>query len=342
MHDGQLTITTSTVRELIEGQFPQWRGSPVRRVGTNGTVNAVFRIGEDLAARFRLLPDDVAKVRSHLQTEAEAATELAAHTRFPTPTPVALGEPGAGYPLPWSVQTWLPGVSADEDDPSASTAFAEDLAEFITEVRAIDTRGRTFVGHGRGGDLRTHDAWLATCFARSEGLLNVPLLRRMWADMRELPPHPADTMTHGDLIPGNVLVADGRLAGILDTGTFGAADPSLDLVAAWHLLEAGPRLTLRARLAPTDLAWQRGKAWAFAQAMGLVWYYRDTNPTMARTGRRTLERIVADTDPTMARTDRRAPERIAADTDPTMARTGRRAPERIVVDEADGGGRLTS
>ena len=38
---------------------------------------------------------------------------------------------------------------------------------------------------------------------------------------------------------------------------------------------------------------ERGKAWAFQQAMGLVWYYADSNPAMSRTGRRTLARILA-------------------------------------------------
>lgn len=60
-------------------------------------------------------------------------------------------------------------------------------------------------------------------------------------------------MPHGDLIPGNVLVADGRLAGVLDVGGLGPADPTLDLVAAWRLLEAGPRGVLRAELGGDDL-----------------------------------------------------------------------------------------
>ena len=45
-------------------------------------------------------------------------------------------------------------------------------------------------------------------------------------------------MSHGDLIPGNVLVNDGRLVGILDCGGFGPADPALDLVAAFGGLVA--------------------------------------------------------------------------------------------------------
>jgi len=291
MHAGQLTVSVETVRALVAEQFPEWRGLPIRSVDSQGTVNAIFRIGDGLAARFPLQPRDAESARCWLEAEAEAARELAGSTRFPTPEPVALGEPGMGYPLPWSVQTWLPGVAATDEDPGGSDAFAHDLAEFIRAVRGIDTRGRAFTGHGRGGDLRSHDEWMKTCFTRSERLLDVPRLRRMWAVMRTLPRTGADMMTHGDLIPGNVLVSEGRLAGILDVGGFGPADPALDLVSAWHLLEAGPRQILREDLGCGDVEWERGKAWAFQQAMGVVWYYADSNPAMSRMGQHTLERI---------------------------------------------------
>lgn len=294
MHDDQLTISPETVRALVDEQFPQWRSLPVTSVAAGGTVNAIFRIGDRLAARFPLRPGPVDTTRRLLEAEAAAAAELAGGTRFPTPEPVAIGEPGEGYPLPWSVQTWLPGTVAADEDPGGSVAFAHDLARLIADLRGVPTRGRTFSGTGRGGDLRTHDAWMEICFERSEGLLDVPRLRRMWQDFRSLPREAADVMTHGDLIPGNVLVSAGRLAGIIDVGGFGPADPALDLVSAWHLLDAGPREALRRDLGCGDLEWERGKAWAFQQAMGAVWYYRETNPAMSRMGRRTLDRILAD------------------------------------------------
>jgi aminoglycoside phosphotransferase (APT) family kinase protein len=295
MHADQLTVSLEMVRMLMAEQFPQWRSLPVRSASAQGTVNAVFRIGDQFAARFPLQPGDVGSTRRRLESEAEAARELLGRTRFPTPEPVAFGRPGAGYPLPWSVQTWLPGVVATDDDPARSAAFAHDLAELIRDLRAFDTRGRAFAGNGRGGDLRSHDAWMETCFRQSEHLLDVPRLRRLWARMRSLPPSPTgDVMTHGDLIPGNVLVSAGRLAGVLDVGGFGPADPALDLVSAWHLLEAGPRQVLRDDLGCDDLEWQRGKAWAFQQAMGTVWYYVESNPVMSRMGHRTVERILAD------------------------------------------------
>lgn len=299
MHANQLTVSPQVVRELVDEQFPGWRSLPIRAVAGAGTVNAIFRIGDRFAARFPLEPRDVGSVRRWLESEAAAARELAGRTRFATPEPVALGEPGAGYPLPWPVQTWLPGVVATDEDPGESVAFGYDLAEFVAGVRAIDTCGRTFSGDGRGGDLAAHDGWMQTCFARSEGLLDVARLRRMWDLMRGLPrAATGDVMCHGDLIPGNVLVSDGRLAGVLDVGGLGPADPALDLVGAWHLLEAGPRRAFRDDLGCDDLEWERGKAWAFQQAMGAVWYYVDSNPAMSRMGRRTLERLMADTPPT--------------------------------------------
>ncbi|MFF7213645.1 aminoglycoside phosphotransferase family protein [Streptomyces sp. NPDC008238] len=291
-----MDVTTGTVAALIREQFPQWSGEGIRRVPSTGTVNAVFRIGNDLSARFPLRPADAAEALAVLEREARAGAELARVSRFPVPEPVALGRPGAGYPMPWSVQTWLPGTVAFDADPSGSEAFAEDLAAFIAALRDAGTRGRPFGGDGRGGVLAHHDDWMAKCFEESRGMLDVPRLRRLWSRFRELPRRGADVMSHGDLIPGNVLVEGDRLRGVLDTGGFGPADPALDLVGAWHLLQPGPRNVLRRTLGCDDLEWERGKAWAFEQAMGVVWYYVESNPTMSRMGRRTLDRILGSTD----------------------------------------------
>ncbi len=179
MHPGQLAVSPDTLRELVDAQFPQWRALAIKPVGSQGTLIAIFRIGDHFAARLPLEPGDPGPARQHLESDARTARELARRTRFPTPEPVALGNPGAGYLLPWLVQTWLPGVTATDQDPGGSAAFAHDLAEFIGGVRAISTGGQTFSGSGRGGDLASHDAWMQTCFARSAQLPDVPRLRRM-------------------------------------------------------------------------------------------------------------------------------------------------------------------
>jgi aminoglycoside phosphotransferase (APT) family kinase protein len=294
MHPDQLTVTVGMVRALVDEQFPDWRGVRIKRVASRGTVNALFCIDQRFSSRFPLKPGDVSSTRWRLQSEADAAHTLLGRTRFNTPEPIALGAPGAGYPLPWAVQTWVPGTVASGNDPGGSEVLAGDLAEFITGVRTIDTGGRAFDGAGRGGDLRSHDEWIDRCFKESERLFDVAPLRRIWAALRELPRHTGDVMTHGDLIPGNVLVGEGRLVGVIDVGGLGPADPALDLVCAWHLFDQPGRQTLRSALRCDDLEWERGKAWAFEQAMGAVWYYVQSNPPMSAMGRRTLHRIAAD------------------------------------------------
>lgn len=297
MHPDQLAVAESTVRELIADQFPEWARLPVREVDSEGTVNSLFRIGDGVVARFPLRPAEVGATRDKLEAEAAAARELFGRTPFATPEPFGLGEPGADFPLPWSVQSWISGSTATVIDPGDSFGFADDLASFIRAVRSIDTRGRTFVGPGRGGDLAGSDSWMAECFENSDALLDVVSLRRMWAALRDLPRTAPDVMTHGDLIPGNVLVAGGRLTGVLDVGGLGPADPALDLVGGWHLLEDGPRHALREHVGCDDIEWERGKAWAFEQAMGAAWYYVESNEHMSRMGQRTLARILADGTP---------------------------------------------
>ncbi|GKT21124.1 aminoglycoside phosphotransferase family protein, partial [Aduncisulcus paluster] len=213
MHADQVNITVPVAQALIDDQFPHWRGLPITPVAGQGTVNAILRLGDGLSLRFPLLGNDPAAVAEQLCTES----------------------------------TWLPGTVATNNDPADSGHFARDLAEFIREVRAIPTGGATFDGAGRGGVLSAHDDWMQTCFERSHGLLDVPRLRDMWADMRQLPRGPeADVMSHRDVMPGNVLVSnDLRLAGVLDVGSLGPADPALDLVGAWHLLNNAARQTFR-------------------------------------------------------------------------------------------------
>ncbi|MEU7973082.1 aminoglycoside phosphotransferase family protein [Micromonospora sp. NPDC049089] len=294
MHDDELALTDDVVRELISDQFPRWETAPVRRVASNGTVNAIFRIGDDAAARFLLRPRDVAVAAELLQREAEASRRFAEHSPFPAPRPIAIGNPGKDYPLPWSVQSWVPGSIAPVDI-DGSVELARDLAYLISALRATDTQGRRFQGDNRGGDLPDHDEWVEECFGKSEGLLDVPTLRRLWSHFRELPRTSADVMSHGDLQPLNVLVADGRLVGVLDTGDFAPADPALDAMCGWYFFDDASRAVFRDKLGCDELEWERSKAWSFQQALGAIWYYVETNPVMYQMGRLVLDRVVANT-----------------------------------------------
>jgi aminoglycoside phosphotransferase (APT) family kinase protein len=98
-------------------------------------VNAIFRIGDGLAARLPLRDGDPAEVAASLRQEAAAATTLAEHSPFPVPRPVAIGTPGLGYPLPWSVQTWLGSLPwPDRDSCNRLTMRAEPGCTVLREA----------------------------------------------------------------------------------------------------------------------------------------------------------------------------------------------------------------
>lgn len=291
MHDDQIPISQEQIAALVADQLPAFDGLEIAPVEGDGTVNAIYRIGTAVTARFPLRYDGADRVLRRLRREMAASVEFVLACPVPAPEPLHVGSPGHGYPLPWTTQSWLPGSTATPTSCEGSAELARDLTDVLEHLRDWDTRGRRFRGSGRGGVLSDHDAWVEECITRSEGLVDTGAMRAMWSRFRQLPREDPDAMCHGDLIPSNILVAAGRLTGLLDTGGLRAADPALDLVGAWHLLADEPREQLRRDLDCSDLQWNRGMAWAFEQAIGAYWYYRHSNPTMANMGRTTLERL---------------------------------------------------
>ena len=293
MHSDQVYIDTDIAREMLFEQFPQYCQEQVKAIGS-GTVNAIFKIGSVATARFPLRGTDPIACVNMLRNEAKAMIRFAENSPVATPRPVGFGQPGPRYHMPWAVQSWIEGDVATPDELAESTTFALDIANLIATMRSAKTNGQQFDGQGRGGCFSDHDNWMSVCFANSEGLLDVPRLRSMWARLRQLPPSGPDVMSHRDLIPSNLLVRAGRLVGVLDCGSFGPADPALDLVCIWHLFNHSQHEIIRACLGSSEVEWKRGAAWAFEQAMGLVWYYQSSNRVMSELGRSTLSRILND------------------------------------------------
>ena len=110
------------------------------------------------------------------------------------------------------------------------------LADFIADLRNVDTHGARFAGTGRGGDLRSHDEWIQTCFRRSEGLLDVPRLRELWRKLRELPrvqTHGPMTLVHAS--PESLWQAPSPEAGDADLElAFGSLDTPISIYGHIH------------------------------------------------------------------------------------------------------------
>ncbi len=293
MHADQVDIDVGTVARLVAEQFPRWRDLPVRPVPSYGTVNALFRVGDEVVVRFPLQPGRESERRAELVSEQDNARRLAGHVAVEIPEPLALGEPGDGYPGSWAAYRWIPGETANPDDLVSPDRFARDLAAFVGALRGIDTGGRQWDGTSRGGPLSSKDEGVRDALAASTSLVDTSRLTTVWETCLAAPAYAgAPVWIHADLMPGNLLVRNGRLAAVIDLGSLCVGDPAVDLMPAWCLFDAATRAAYRTALDVDDLAWERGRGWAIVQAIIALPYYVHTNAGMADTARRTLAAVL--------------------------------------------------
>jgi aminoglycoside phosphotransferase (APT) family kinase protein len=290
MHPDEVGTDVALVRRLLRAQFPRWADLSLAPVPSAGTDNALYRLGEDLVVRLPRIGWAVAAVA----VEHRWVPWLAPRLPVPVPVPVALGRPGAGYPWPWTVCRWLPGANPDPGAAAGAAPLADDLGAVVTALHRLDA------GHGppaaRGVPVAERDGATRAALAAlagSDEAVDLAAAEAVWAAACRVPPWPGPPVwLHGDLSPGNVLVAGGRLVGLLDFGCTGVGDPAVDLVPTWNLFAPTAAAEFRDTIEIDDDTWDRARGWALSIALIQLPYYRGTNPTLAASSRRTIARIL--------------------------------------------------
>ncbi|MFJ6616746.1 aminoglycoside phosphotransferase family protein [Kitasatospora sp. NPDC091335] len=290
MHPDGPVVDAALVRRLISAQFPRWERLPVTRVSADGTDNAMFRLGPELAVRLPL----VEWAAGGLRREQQWLPRLAPGLPRPVPAPLAVGRPAAGYPWEWSVLHWLDGANPVAGSLAAPEGLARDLAGFVNALRAADPAGAP--AGQRGIPLASRDGATRAAIAQLSGAINTAAATALWDKALRLPGYAGPPVwMHGDLTPGNLLLArSGRLAAVLDFALMGVGDPTADLIAAWNLLPATARPAFRAALRADDATWARGRAWAFSLALVTIPYYRHTDQALTANARHVVREVLAD------------------------------------------------
>jgi aminoglycoside phosphotransferase (APT) family kinase protein len=289
MREGEVDLDVPLVGRLIAEQFPRWAELPLKRLESSGTENAMFRLGTDLVVRLPRHPGAVENV----EHEQRWLPRLGPRLPFAAPEPLALGSPGGAFPWPWSVYGWLDGRNPVVGGLEEPELLAEDLAAFVGALRRIDPAGGP-TGY-RGVPLTTRDELMREAIAQLEGRADTDALTALWEEAMRLPEYGGPRRwAHGDLMPGNLLVTDGRLNAVIDFGTVGVGDPAADLIAAWNLLPASARGTFRDAVGADEAEWARGRGWALSIAVIALPYYWETNPPVAENSRHVIAEILAE------------------------------------------------
>lgn len=296
------------VRALLAAECPAWSDRPLTYLRTSGTSNAMWRVrldGQaDLVVRLPRRPEAAAEMaREAMLLRWVAQSSVAAEVT--TPTVRHLGAPNELAPHAWLVLEWIDGVDAWEQRHRLAAhglgPLAVDLGRLVTAIGALPVE--ELLPHrapgSRGGPLAPVldrlRRWLDDPAWNAAELLDVDAVRRLADRAAEVADDPTPTaVVHGDLIPGNLLVADGRLTAVIDWAGVGVGDPAQDLAPAWSVTDDADRPAFRDTVGVDDATWLRGRAIELEHAVGGVLYYAPRGHALGDLMARTLERVLAD------------------------------------------------
>jgi len=298
--DGVL-IDADLVRRLLAAQFPHWAELPLSPVPLSGMDNATFRLGDDLSVRLPRYSHWAGQV----EREHTWLPRLAPRLPLPVSEPMAKGQPGEGYPFPWSVYRWLEGETATTETLADPLRTAEQLAEFITALHQLDPTGgpgpeasNAFRGVPMGDerDSLAAEARVRPKIAALKGMVDTDAVTQVWEAALAAPAWDAPPVwIHGDLATGNLLAVEGRLSAVIDFGTLAVGDPAVDLLPAWKFLPAQARGVFRTAVGLDDATWARGRGWALAASLPVPddpFYQED--PARVTAALHHLEQVIAD------------------------------------------------
>lgn len=262
----KLILDESLVRCLVVAQFPKWKDLLIRPVAESGWDNRTFHLGDNLLVR---MPSE-ARYAAQVEKEQQWLPRLAPCLSLPIPIPVAMGQPGCGYPWHWSIYRWLEGEAVATASVVDLNGFAKSLAQFLVALQNIDSTGGPLPGlqnFYRGGALSFYDAQTRQALSVLADKIDIKTATEVWETALMTTWHKPPVWIHGDVSAGNLLVRAGRLSAVIDFGQLGIGDPACDLAIAWTLFKNESRKIFRSTLNLDADTWMRGRAWTLWKAM---------------------------------------------------------------------------
>ena len=290
MHDEEVPVADSLVRRLIDTQFPQWSELPVHRMPSTGTDNAIYRVGDEMGVRLPRIHWAVSQV----DKEWDWLRRLAPQLPVSVPIPCAKGEPGLGYPYPWLVYPWIEGEDLQHAGGVDLNHAARDVAAFVVALQHADVGDEPPLGT-RAGTLAVLDREARWAIGRLDGFDGGRVMSVWDAALRAEEWGKPPVWVHGDLLAGNLIMRDGRLAGVIDWSGTGIGDPACDGQLAWFFAPEQRNVFLNA-LGFDAATRARARGWVVWQTAMFIPYYAETIPDAVTTAKRRLHAVLDDSD----------------------------------------------
>lgn len=289
MHENEFDINEPLVRNLLNQQFPEFADLKINQVKHAGTDNAIFRLGDDKCIRLPRI--DYAALQ--IEKELKWLPKLVTHLPLAIPNPLVSGKPCKDFPYPWYIYNWIQGGDLYDTKPQNLIEIASDLAKFIKSLHKISADGAPVAR--RGLPLATKNDEVRKAILDLKDMVDPDIITSIWEECSNTPnwDKPAIWL-HGDLLPSNLLIQNGKLNSVIDFGLMGIGDPACDLIPAWSLFDADSREVFRKELQIDDDTWIRGKGWALAIALIIIPYYLHTNPVLISVAKKIIGELIGD------------------------------------------------
>ena len=289
LHKGQVNINTKIVEELIKEQFPQYKNLPIYEYNSTGTVNYIYRLGNNFYIR---LPN-LKVFENSILNECKILGYLSNKISINIPRVIGLGKPNNLYPFHWAIHNWINGDIFDNDLIDNFTNIISELVNFINELHSLDLI-ENIPKAGRKPLVELHSQTIEALNSSKEEV-DFKKAIKIWKFLVNTPLwENKPVWIHADLLKPNILIKKNKIMGIIDFGSAGVGDPAFDVIPAWAVFTKKNREIFRNKINVCDKIWNRACAYALHQAALIIPYYRTNNKYFVKSAIDTINEIIFD------------------------------------------------
>lgn len=292
MSDLPPTIDAALVEALIREQFSHLAHLPISAID-GGWDHRSFRLGADLSVR---LPS-AGHYAAQVQREHRWLPYLASQIEIAIPQPIALGVPSPVFPWHWAVRSWIGGLPAASEPLTESVAFATDIGQFLQRLQKVAPQADIIPSDDnfhRGGPLEHYADEVTTALTHFSDPVEQQRCEAVFVQALVSGTSAAPCWLHGDLLPGNLLVEDDRLVGVIDWGLMAVGDPACDLMIAWSYFKGVARTAFFEAAGADRAMIARGRGWALWKAVIIIAGVTPRPPAEIAWARAMLDAVLAD------------------------------------------------